>query len=282
MKFIFIIIIYLIIEFILSIYSFKNIDYNNLIKICNKSFIFSSKYLKWRQKIDNSYNPLIKKIKNNERILFISNHVSLMDFIHYIYFFTSNFPDHRIICVTKKCFTNIPYIGKIINDNAIIAEDIYDKNKDTYIKKLKNIKKKIKNLIDINNNKKTIILLFPEGKIYNNINIIKSNSWCEKIGIEKFYNSLCPHINGLYSILNVYKPQEIITTKIKYSDDIYNKKGKEYYHFILNYIPKQSNIFLNRTNIIKKYYNNVDKKSHNNKEYFKEKIIKLWRENYEV
>lgn len=250
----------------LSLQPLGIIDYNEIIQIFFDLYSNSIRKHGWNQTISDNTKTVIEKTNTTNNILLLSNHVSLVDFLHYIYFTKVNYPTHKLVLVTKKDFTTIPLFGKLIHKYAIIIEDLNIKNNKRYNLEL------INKIINVKG--KTIVIFFPEGKIYNKTNIERSNKWCHKNNIGTFTNCLCPHTKGLIKLLRYYRPDEVLISNIKYSDDYENIRGKEYYHLFMNNIPKKSIIDMKRINIIKKIYNKK------NNFIFKDEFIKIWRNNH--
>lgn len=262
-------IIILLKEIIMNWFSFS---YQNIVNVFISVLSIYSKYFGWKQEKSILYS---KNISNPNHILYISNHVSLVDFFHFIQYFKEVYPDYHIILVTKKVFSYIPILGNIIKQNCILLESDFQKDEESIKNSLETIKQK---------HKKTLVLFFPEGKVMNNDAIQRSKKWCDKQHIEQFNNVLCPHYKGLYYILKHYNPQKIYQTFLIFKDDPQNKKAKEYYHYATGNLPKHSVIYIDKANKILKYFNKHNKlerkgktnilESHN---YFQQKIYNYWR-----
>lgn len=263
MIFIIIFIFLLLKELILysNTFSFKNIHY-----VFSRTINIFFNYFNWKQNICFSSKKVRENINNENNILLISNHNSLTDFFHFISYVNIYHPQHRIVFVTKKDFSQIPILGNIIEKNCILLEN--DIMKDEY-----NIKKSIENIK--RKNKKNIIIFFPEGKIFNNDNVERSNKWCNKINIEPFKKVVCPHYKGLYYIIKYFNPDKINSCFLYFNDDMNNNKGKEYYHYFTGYLPKYSQFYIKDGENIRKHYEKSIRI--NDEEYFKNKIYKYWR-----
>ena len=105
-------------------------------------------------------------------ILFVSNHYSTLDWL----FLTSLFghlslPD-SIIIIMKIAVRKIPLIGWGVQYIGMFIARQWDNDK-TYIYKW---------LKTTYSNKKHLVLLFPEGTIHEDISIIKSDKFADKMG----------------------------------------------------------------------------------------------------
>ena len=143
-----------------------------------------------------------------DKVLLISNHSKLIDYITLHTVLTKKYPDHLPVFVSVDKVKKIPYYGSIFKDNYILIN-----RKDTK-SSIYDMVLKCKDL----ENKKVVIVLFPEGDIYRNKNITKSDNYCEKNNIEKFNNVLCPRVIAYYTILRHFNPDEIHLSKLYYND----------------------------------------------------------------
>lgn len=253
--------------------------YKNIKTLFSSVLSIFKRFLGWKQKILYHSTHFRNKLAIPNHILYISNHVSLVDFFHFIEYFQNHHPEHHIILVTKQLYSKIPIMGKIIKNNCILLQSDFKKDEIEIKKSITQIK---------NTHSKTITLFFPEGKIYNQEAIDRSNAWCDKLNINRFNNVLSPHYKGLYYLIKYYKPEQINMCLLKFDDDVKNKKGKEFYQYITGYIPRESTILIKPANKIYKYFHkneliiskNTDYFNENtssNLDYFQKKFYKYWR-----
>jgi 1-acyl-sn-glycerol-3-phosphate acyltransferase len=165
--------------------------FNNIIKL----FLYMNN-------IKLEINNRIKKFQS----IVVCNHISELDpFILYLIFENNNMQYRFISDIRIK---NIPIFGMISNYYNTIYID-RTKPKEALEELNKNI--------DSNDN----ICIFPEGTLYYNPMIKKSNKICKKLEIKNFKNVLCPKISGFNCIKSIIKPKYItdITLKFIYPDN---------------------------------------------------------------
>lgn len=154
----------------------------------------------------------LKLIKSDtaERILLISNHVKLIDYITLHKVLIDLYPEHLPVFVSVDKVKKIPYYGDIFSKYYIFIN-----KKDTK----KSIEFMIEKCIELKT-KKVVMVLFPEGDIYRDKNVDKSNEYCIKNNIRKFDNVLCPKIRAYDIALKHFEPEQIKLTRLRYSDCI--------------------------------------------------------------
>ena len=224
---------------------------NTWIQNLNKSF---NKYLGWKTNI--TFNA-----KNyGNKILLMSTHKSLVDFVHISFLTSKLFPDHRKVYIMKDFMTKVPIIKKYVKENSIVVTS----NK-------KSTEMQFNILDNINTNDKIIIIIFPEGGIYNDDNREKSDNFCEKNGIKKFFNVLSPRTKGIWTILNKMNIDTILQTKITYEDDLFDMKGKLYKDFLFWNIPSICNLEVD--NVTNNFKDNITMDYNK----FDQKFFDYWR-----
>lgn len=238
--------LFIILSYILLIYeiiiSYGNLEVSNykscVIKLMNACIYI----MKWKQTINFKVN--IKELENEDKLLFICNHQNMVDFINIQYLLNTYLPNHRQLIIINKKFNLIPVLRNYIKKFCIPVGD-------NIIKDEKLLKEKIEN----HKNEKTIMILFPEGRVFNKENIENSNKWCIKNNITHSYvKTLCPRSMGLYMILKYFKPNTILQGFISYSDDKNHKKAVSYIDFLTNNIPGKCNVTIKKTKKIEKYF----------------------------
>jgi hypothetical protein len=171
---------------------------NNLFKV----------FIKLLAPVVNIHSIGISKDSNyNDRILLISNHVKLIDYISLHAVLIKLYPEHLPVFVSVDKVKKIPYYGNIFGKYYIL---INRKNKTTSIW---NMIQKCKEL----RSKKVVIVLFPEGDIYRHKNIVKSDNYCKTNKIDTFNNVLCPKVKAYETILKYFKPDQINLSQLTYS-----------------------------------------------------------------
>lgn len=203
---------------------------------CKNVLPFCKWSLGWKQYVKDSSNRNDYKYK--KRIVILSNHQNMIDFVHLQYFVSNNFPEHIPVFVINNRYSSVPLYGRYVDKFTIPIHGDITKDSIT-------IERKINELKD----KKVVIILFPEGKIYEKENIDKSNSWCKKQNIENYTNVLCPRTKGLYTIINKFKPDVMLQSYLTYSDDIHHEKGKQYTDFINGNLPRIANLDIRKINM---------------------------------
>lgn len=208
-------------------------------KIADYSYYYTNKYMNWKHNLKTNLN--IEKINKLNKLLLISNHSNLSDFVHILYIMRTLFPEHKIMGVTLKMFVKIkvPYITEELENHHILLEGNYENDKLFIEKQLEKFK-----------NEKIIILLFPEGTIYNNREIRKSIEWCKKNNLKLFKETLCPRSKGLYTILDIFKPDYVIQALMTYKDDPERIKGNEFIHILENNFPLLCDVELYKSDVI--------------------------------
>jgi 1-acyl-sn-glycerol-3-phosphate acyltransferase len=148
---------------------------------------------------------------NIDRILLISNHVKLIDYITLHTVLIKRYPDHLPVFVSVDKVKKIPYYGNIFSKYYLLINR-RDTKKSVLdmIQKCKELRKK-----------KVVIVLFPEGDIYRHKNIVKSDNYCKDNNIEKFNNVLCPKVKAYKTILKYFKPNQIKLINLVYSKNNY-------------------------------------------------------------
>jgi 1-acyl-sn-glycerol-3-phosphate acyltransferase len=161
---------------------------------------------------------------NPDRILLISNHVKLIDYITLHAVLIKRYPDHLPVFVSVDKVKKIPYYGNIFSKYYLLIN-----RRDTETS-VSNMIQKCKEL----RNKKVVIVLFPEGDIYRRENVVKSDNYCKDIKIEKFNNLLCPKVKAYETILKYFKPNQIKLINLMYSKNNHkdNKTFVKYMDFL--------------------------------------------------
>ena len=152
-------------------------------------------------------NEIVETIP--DKILLISNHSKLIDYISLHTVLTKKYPDHLPVFVSVDKVKKIPYYGSIFAKNYII---INRKNTETSISDMIQKCKKLKY-------KKAVIVLFPEGDIYRHKNVVKSDNYCKQNNIKKFNNVLCPKVKAYDTILKYFNPDQVHLSKLTYHKD---------------------------------------------------------------
>ena len=264
----------------------KPLQYDDCIEIVYDIFILCKKYISWDSYITpNSYSTL-KKYQDKSRILLISNHVSIVDFFFKIDMVKKTLPTHKLYFVSKSSFEKIPVINEIICKICFTFDGNFISDKEKLNKLLNDSV-----FQNSENGEKYVIILFPEGKIVNNYNIKRSDHWCKKQNIEtplyrnSFGNVVCPHIKGLYIITKYFKPDIILDSTLLFIDDIYERKGKEFYDYLFGYLPQYAyihvEIFKNEKimrQICSQYdlFETEDTKKY--EQYIEKTLLDIWRE----
>lgn len=89
---------------------------------------------------------------DGERILVVANHPSLVDFISLLHFHYHVFPEHDVLFVIKRSFSNIPLFGKYFSKYHLLME------KNMPEEELESLGTKLKNYPN-----KCVVYIFPEG-----------------------------------------------------------------------------------------------------------------------
>jgi hypothetical protein len=198
---------------------------NSIYKLCRR-------FMRWDTPIDSSTEAYLRRAASHNRVLCVSNHVAVVDFFHYIHLFRTYLPEHEIVMVTKKDVRDQPLVGGIVRSVCVIVED--------------DIPRQISRMT---RGEKTVVLLFPEGKIFHTDSIARSNRWCSKKKYDPFSRVVCPHSKGLMTIIDSYSPDCMIGGAMYYADELYKLPsadpihhglyhGKEFHQFLTNQLPR--------------------------------------------
>lgn len=263
---------------------FRKITYEKSIQIILSLYTFCKKYLGWNIFLGHHTYQSLREYKDIDKLLCISNHSTIIDFVFYIQVYQYYLPEHKIILVTKREIQNIPLLKDIVDSLCIIVED--------------DIPQKIQEYTA--HHEKTLLILFPEGKIFNKTNIRRSERWCNKLGMEQFTNVVCPHSKGLYTIMKHYNPQHTFLSIIYFKDDIKQQpntqtaqntqhknilvngtaKGKEFYQLFTNTLPGSFYMEIQEIpNFIRAFELSLicDYKKQEYEQLFNSFVIQLWR-----
>jgi 1-acyl-sn-glycerol-3-phosphate acyltransferase len=243
-------------EYVLSNYK---LTYINQQRWGRDIFKFNKWFYGWRQyvKIDDNLMSSMKK----DKILMMANHVNLTDIFQLQEMINTLFPYHKMTYLVKKDITNIPFFGEFIKNNHIIVGNNHEENIITIQKYMKRLQ-----------NERIILFIFPEGSIYHKDNIKKSDEWCKKQNISLYQSCMCPKTRGLYTILNAFSFDAIIQTYLTYPDDIKREKATNYSDFLINKLPRISEIYIKDET---SFFNSVRLLSF---EDFSSRIYEYWRE----
>ena len=232
------------------------LGYENQIRWGRDIYKFNEWLYKWKQIIHKkSY------FTNNNKILLLSNHQNLVDGLNIQHFLFTYYSTYRPIIVMKKGISKLWLFGKYMKENHILIENDYEKD-------LNNIKE----VLHRYKNEKIIVLLFPEGSVYNDDNIPKSNEWCKKQNIPPYQSCMCPRTKGLYAFINAFRFDTVLQCYITYPDDIKREKAIYYKHYLINKLPRISEIYIKN---ITSMMNDIRLLSF---EDFSTRIYKYWRE----
>lgn len=246
---------YLIYQFVISFGNFKQEQFN----ICLKKFFnFGKNYLGWKVKLFNN----IDKLTDNKVVLYC-NHINYIDVFIIPYILTLNYPEYKIMYISRHKYAKLPIVGKYLLKNHILI-------KNNLVEDITLIKKKLDEFEK--NNDKIILVIFPEGTFMCPDTIKASNKWCDKMVIEPYKNCLAPRTSGIYSVLKILKPEKIIEATIDYPDNPKKNKGTEYYHILFDYFPKNAVVSM------KLIDNNFNLTS---KENFETEYYEYWRNIYD-
>ena len=163
--------------------------------------------------------------KINFHSLCISNHISELDPIILYYLFSQN--NMKYIFISDKKVKKIPIFGLLSSIENTIYIDRID-----HIQSIKELNEQV--------HKDDFVCIFPEGTLFYQPMIEKSNEICKKLNIPIFQNVLCPKINGYNELIKILQPNMITDITLHY---IYSKKSK--------YILKNSNSPLTILQLIK-------------------------------
>lgn len=231
-----IIFILAIIEFISS---YGKIKYENHRRWAIRAFKIGKFLHRW------DFNISRIQLPKSNSILFLCNHVNFIDIFIVNYILAIIYPKHHVVYITREEFAVIPIIGTYLKENHILVKNNFVEDKIRIENQLAELKRK---------HEKLIIVLFPEGCLYTKYNSLKSKKWCEKNNLPDYKNVLAPRINGVYTVLNAFKPEQVIQAVLLYPDNPEKTKGAEYYHFIYDYFPRKCHIQLKDVSNIKPFY----------------------------
>lgn len=260
---------------------------NNVI---DNVFNYTNNFMNWKinYNFDNngSIEDNLNGFQNDKRIIMLSNHVNLCDIFTVLAMVRKTFPNHKIIGVTKKQFDSIPLFNKYLKNCSILLDSNKNKNNkhkeylnDIYDNLIDKNEYEIINQIEtLTKDCKSIVVLFPEGRIYSNESVKKSNDWCDKNSLEKYNHVLAPRYGALYKLLKYYDPSTVLINHIIYTDDLYNNKGKEYIDLLSGKLPKKSNMIIKDYSILIDYYNVSRLKNNENDslKYFEACFNNVW------
>lgn len=240
--------------FFLFTHFITNFNINiNIMTYINNLFIINKYLMGWKLLStfpENYY--MLDNIDNDKYILALFNHPTLIDSFFCLKYLINKFPEHEIVFVIKEELTKLFLIGNYFKKHHICIKRNFDQDKQYIINKINSIKL---------NNKKTIIVLFPEGTTFCKETILKSNNWCLKNNIDNFKNIIAPRILGYNLIKEHFMPNIILNNIIIYLDDL--KCNKSRYENDIFKCNKNVSICNIHTNIV-----DIDKD-----------ITNLWREN---
>ena len=239
-------------EYVLSNYK---LTYKNQQRWGRDVFQFNKWLYGWQQQIH------IKQDIPKNNILMIGNHVNLTDIFQVQQMINTQFPQHKMTYLVKKDIAKIPFFGEFIKNNHIVVGNNHEEN-------IQNIKKRMERL----QNERIILFIFPEGGVYHRDNIRKSNEWCKKQNISLYQSCMCPKTRGLYTILNAFSFDSVVQCYLTYPDDIKREKATNYSDYLINKLPRISEIYIKDISTI---FTNIHLLSY---EEFSEHIYNYWRE----
>jgi 1-acyl-sn-glycerol-3-phosphate acyltransferase len=212
----------------------KEFDYKNENGTTNNFYKFLTWFLGWSLeiKMSSKTEKYLKKInKRNKKdsssqsssqpnkILLVINHENLSDFTNVSKLISDQFTDYKIMYVMNKALTKLPGMGGYFKKNSIIND-----NKNL----LKNIKEKVNKIKD----QKIVVVIFPEGKIFNTTNVKDRDNFYEKnykkMKLPNNKHTLIPKCKGIFEILKIYNPDITYQVCLSYADDIERKKARFY------------------------------------------------------
>ncbi len=241
----------------------SKISYKNHLVWAHDIYNFFVWAYHWKQNVynDKDDNEETKYTYNHvKRILFLSNHQNLIDIFHIQEYLYNYYYDYRPIFICNKGLSNIWLFGNYIKNNHIVIENNTEKDVENII-----------NIITKYKDDKIIVVLFPEGRIFCEGNIIKSNEWCKKNDIEPYTTTLCPRIKGMYTIFKTIQFDKILQCHISYSDDIRHEKAIYYEDYLVNNLPRVSDLYIkNITSILYDIINLPETE-------FAKKIYEYWK-----
>lgn len=240
-------------EYVLSKY---NLSYINQQRWGRDVFQFNKWLYGWQQHVH-----INNTISKHNKILMIGNHMNLTDMFQLQQMINTQFPEHKMVCLIKEQITNIPLFGKFIRNNHIVIGNNHEKN-------ILSIEKCMNRL----NPDKIILFIFPEGGVYHKDNIRKSDKWCKSLGILPYQSCMSPKTRGLYTILNAFSFDSVLQCYLTYPDDIKREKGVNYSDYLINNLPRISEIYIKD---ISHFFNNIYLLSYDE---FSEHIYNYWRE----
>lgn len=261
----------------------------------DSAFSYAENFMGWESTFEfinenvSVFDNDFEDFENDERIIMLSNHVNLCDIFTVLNMVRKNFPEHIIIGVTKKHFANIPLIGKYMAQCSILLDDnktkndnnntINDNDNENCELINKNEYEIIKQIETLTKDCKSVIVLFPEGTVYWDKAIEKSNNWCNKLNINCYENVLAPRYKALYSLLKYYNPNSVLMNHLIYTDDLENKKGMYYSNFLTGNLPKKSKMVVKNFSNIIDIYNVSRLESTDEKQflYFESAFYNNWR-----
>lgn len=200
---------------------------------------FGMKYLGWSYIFHNlsktGNNPLInehiKTYKTPNKILLLVNHVNFMDAFFIQYLIATEYSEYTALYITKSSYAKIPILGPYLSKNHILINNNVAEDIPLINDRITELEEK---------HEKLLIVLFPEGGLRYPLSIEKSNSWCNRINIPYYKNTLAPRINGIYTVLNAFKPDCILQGFFNYREDIINNfKGINYSDILFDKLPKE-------------------------------------------
>jgi hypothetical protein len=134
---------------------------------------------------------------------------------------------------------NIPIYGILLDKHCIFLKNDIKYNKKILYDKCQNLYN-----ISINNNKKYIVVIFPERYIRTVDTIYQNNKWSKDNDIKPFRNLINPYINEISSITENFKQEKTLLTTLIYSDDLINTKSKKLYNFIIPNIACECHLYI--------------------------------------
>ena len=156
------------------------------------TFIFNKNFNhKFKINIDSTQVLNQMKVTKNVDVL-ISNHYSSVDFM--LIFYLLNCVNRKdMILLFKKELLYVPVVGSLLNsENYLKMNRSWEKDKN-------NLEKCIDRL------KSGIVVIFPEGTRYSDVNYKKSKKYCLDNNLILNKKLLIPRVKGLFNIISILK-----------------------------------------------------------------------------